>query len=95
MDEPLARWPSAPPGSETPTTHEAQMHALRTPLTAVILRVNLLRRRLRDSDQHRQLDDDLARIEAGLAQLVAAITAIDTIERDAKDDDTRGNELGQ
>ena len=85
MDEPLARWPSAPPGFETPTTHEARMHALRTPLTAVILRVNLLRRRLHSSDDHRQLDDELARIEAGLAQLAVAIAAIDRAETDAGD----------
>ncbi len=58
------------------------MHALRTPLTAVILRVNLLRRRLRGSDDHRHLDDELARIEASLAQLVTAIAAIDWAERD-------------
>ena len=88
MDEPPAPWPAAPPGSETLTTHEAHMHALRTPLTAVILRVNLLRRRLRGSDDHRQLDDDLARIEGGLDQLVVAIAAMDQEKRDMGGADT-------
>jgi signal transduction histidine kinase len=64
------------------------MHALRTPLTAVILRVNLLRRRLRGSDDHRQLDDDLARIEGGLDQLVVAIAAMDQEKRDMGGADT-------
>jgi hypothetical protein len=59
------------------------MHAMRTPLTVVILRVNLMRRRLRGSDDQRQLDDDLARVEAGLAQVVVAIAAMDRAEPDA------------
>ena len=88
MNEPPAPWPAAPPGSETPTTHEAHMHALRTPLTAVILRVNLLRRRLRGSDDHRQLDGDLARIEGGLAQLAVAVAALDRADSDAAGEDT-------
>jgi hypothetical protein len=68
------------------------MHAMRTPLTVVILRVNLMRRRLQGSDDQRQLDDDLARVEAGLAQVVVAIAALDRAELEAGDDGARRSE---
>ena len=63
--------------------HEMRIHALRTPLTAAILRVQLLRRRARKGIDPSLLDGELEQIEQGLAELASVIAAID---RDVRDD---------
>ena len=53
------------------------MHALRTPLTVVILRAQVLRRHLRRGDDSRALEAEMDLIDATLAQLSLAIDKLD------------------
>jgi signal transduction histidine kinase len=56
--------------------HAARMHELRSPLTVLVGRVQLLRRHLRGGDSAR-VQDDLEAIEASLARLTAAVERMD------------------
>src|SRR5215208_553012 len=57
--------------------HAARMPELRSPLTVVVARVQLLRRRLRGGDDPARVQDDLEAIEAALARLTAAVERLD------------------
>lgn len=60
---------------------QPDMHALRTPLTVVMLRAQILRRHLRRGDDFRALEAELDQIDATLAQLGLAI---DQLDRDGR-----------
>jgi hypothetical protein len=81
MDEPPATWPARLPPTGAQQEHDERIHALRTPLTEVILRVNLVRRHLRRGDDPRRADEELESVEQALAQLVAVIARIDDEQR--------------
>jgi signal transduction histidine kinase len=51
----------------------AWLHDVRTPLTAVVARVQLLRRRLRRGDDPARVAAEMEALEAALVRLVAAI----------------------
>ena len=53
------------------------MHDLRTPLTVLTDRVQLLRRHIRRGDDAVQIDNDLEAIEAAIVRLTAAVERID------------------
>jgi hypothetical protein len=53
--------------------HATRMHDVRTPLTAVVARVQLLRRRLRRGDDPARVAAEVEALEAALVRLVAAI----------------------
>jgi signal transduction histidine kinase len=53
------------------------LHEMRTPLTIVVARVQLLRRRLHRGEEPADLDHDLEAIESALARLTAAIERLD------------------
>jgi K+-sensing histidine kinase KdpD len=53
------------------------MHDLRTPLTVLMGRVQLLRRYLRRGDDAVQIDTDLEAIEAAIVRLTAAVERLD------------------
>ena len=52
------------------------MHDLRTPLTVLMGRIQLLRRRMRRDDAVR-IDTDLEAIEAAIVRLTAAVERLD------------------
>lgn len=58
-------------------TRQPDMHALRTPLTVVMLRAQILRRHLRRGDDVRSLEAELDQIDATLVQLALAIDQLD------------------
>jgi signal transduction histidine kinase len=58
-----------------------QMHDLRTPLTVLMGRVQLLRRRMRRGDDSVQIDTDLEAIEAAIVRLTAAVERLDRDRR--------------
>ena len=65
---------------EPPVTHETSrqlMHDLRTPLTVVMGRVQLLQRRLKQGAPPESLNLELESIEAALVRLVAAVERLD------------------
>ena len=74
MDELRSRL--EPPTPEQ-RAHAARMHDLRTPLTVVVARVQLLRRHLQGCDHPMQVHQDLEVIEAALARLTAAVARMD------------------
>jgi signal transduction histidine kinase len=51
----------------------ARMHDVRTPLSVVVARVQLLRRRLRRGDDPARVAAEVEALEAALVRLVAAI----------------------
>ena len=53
------------------------MHDLRTPLTVLMGRVQLLRRHMRRGDDAMQVDTDLEAIEAAIVRLTAAVERLD------------------
>jgi K+-sensing histidine kinase KdpD len=53
------------------------MHDLRSPLTVVVGRVQLLRRHLRDCEDPVRVHEDLEAIEAALVRLTAAVARMD------------------
>ena len=65
---------------ELPATHETSrrlMHDLRTPLTVVLGRVQLLQRRLKQGTPPESLAPELESIEAALVRLAAAVERLD------------------
>lgn len=69
--------------SQTKQQHEwaVLMHDLRTPLTVLMGRVQLLRRHMRRGDDVMQIDTDLEAIEAAIVRLTAAIERLDRDRR--------------
>jgi signal transduction histidine kinase len=57
------------------------LHDLRTPLTVLMGRVQLLRRHMRRGDDAVQIDTDLEAIEAALVRLTAAVERLDRERR--------------
>jgi signal transduction histidine kinase len=53
------------------------MHELRSPLTVIVGRVQLLRRHLRGGEDPERVHEDLDAIEAALARLTAAVARLD------------------
>jgi signal transduction histidine kinase len=60
--------------------HAARMHELRSPLTVLVGRVQLLRRHLRGGNDPARVQNDLEAIEAALARLTAAVERLDVAE---------------
>jgi signal transduction histidine kinase len=58
------------------------MHDLRTPLTVLMGRVQLLRRHMRRGNDIVQIDTDLEAIEAAIVRLTAAVDRLDRDRRD-------------
>jgi K+-sensing histidine kinase KdpD len=58
------------------------MHDLRTPLTVLMGRVQLLRCHMRRGDNTVQIDTDLEAIEAAIVRLTAAVERLDRDRRD-------------
>ena len=58
------------------------MHNLRTPLTVLMGRIQLLRRHMRRGDDTVQIDTDLEAIEAAIVRLTAAVDRLDRDRRD-------------
>jgi signal transduction histidine kinase len=56
------------------------MHELRSPVTVLVGRVQLLRRHLQRGDDPTRVQDDLEVIEAALARLTAAVERLDRSE---------------
>jgi signal transduction histidine kinase len=75
----------AAPELQSRTKHQqewaVQMHDLRTPLTVLMGRVQLLRRRMRRGDDSVQIDTDLEAIEAAIVRLTAAVERLDRDRR--------------
>jgi signal transduction histidine kinase len=71
----------APPEREAAATEARawaiRMHDLRTPLTVVLGRAQLARRRLRRGDDPARVDTELEALEAAVARLVAAVERLD------------------
>ena len=61
--------------------HAARMHELRSPLTVLVGRVQLLRRHLRGGNDSARVQNDLEAIEAALARLTAAVGHLDSSQR--------------
>jgi hypothetical protein len=57
------------------------MHALRTPLTVAMLRVQILRRHLRRGDELPSLESELDQIDATLVDLALVIDQLDRTDR--------------
>ena len=57
------------------------MHDLRTPLTVLMGRVQLLRRHMRRGDDAVRIDTDLEAIEAAIVRLTAAVERLDRERR--------------
>jgi signal transduction histidine kinase len=57
------------------------MHDLRTPLTVLMGRVQLLRRHMRRGDDAVQIDTDLEAIEAAIVRLTATVERLDRDRR--------------
>jgi len=53
------------------------MHDLRTPLTVLMGRIQLLRRHIRRGDDTVQIDTDLEAIEAAIVRLTATVERLD------------------
>jgi K+-sensing histidine kinase KdpD len=71
----------ARPEVQSQTQHQQEwavlMHDLRTPLTVLMGRVQLLRRHVRRGDDAVQIDTDLEAIEAAIVRLTAAVQRLD------------------
>ena len=72
--------PMHPPDDDE---RKPDMHALRTPLTVVMLRSQILRRHLRRGDAPQALEAELDQIDVTLVQLALAI---DRFDRDGRHD---------
>jgi K+-sensing histidine kinase KdpD len=57
------------------------MHDLRTPLTVLMGRVQLLRRHMRRGEDAVQIDTDLEAIEAAIVRLTATVERLDRDRR--------------
>ena len=69
-----------PPRHDAATAREElaeKLHDVRTPLTVVIGRVQLMRRRLQRGRVPENLDDELAEIEAAAKRLAEALARLD------------------
>ena len=77
MDELRAQLESRTPEQQA---QAELMHDLRSPLTVVVGRVQLLRRHLRGGEDPARVHEDLEAIEAALARLTAAVTRLDRSE---------------
>ena len=75
-DQPTPRAASQGPPTDQNGQHP-DMHALRTPLTVVMLRAQVLRRHLRRGDDFRALEAEIDLIDATLSQLALAIDQLD------------------
>ena len=75
----------AAPEVRSRTQHQQEwavlMHDLRTPLTVLMGRVQLLRRRMRRGDDAVQIDTDLEAIEAAIVRLTATVERLDRDRR--------------
>jgi signal transduction histidine kinase len=69
--------------SQTQQQHEwaVLMHDLRTPLTVLMGRVQLLHRHVRRGDDAVRIDTDLETIEAAIVRLTSAVERIDRQQR--------------
>ena len=77
MDEESTKRAPRPPHPTPQEARRLDMHALRTPLTVAMLRVQILRRHLRRGDDAASLSGELDQIDAALAQLALAIDQLD------------------
>jgi signal transduction histidine kinase len=75
----------AAPELRSRTQHQQEwavlMHDLRTPLTVLMGRVQLLRRHMRRGDDAVQIDTDLEAIEAAIVRLTATVERLDRDRR--------------
>jgi signal transduction histidine kinase len=75
----------AAPEVRSRTQHQQEwavlMHNLRTPLTVLMGRVQLLRRHMRHGDDAVQVDTDLEAIEAAIVRLTATVERLDRDRR--------------
>jgi len=75
----------AAPEVRSRTQHQQEwavlMHDLRTPLTVLMGRVQLLRRHMRRGDDAVQIDTDLEAIEASIVRLTATVECLDRDRR--------------
>jgi signal transduction histidine kinase len=75
----------AAPEVRSRTQHQQEwavlMHNLRTPLTVLMGRVQLLRRHMRRGDDAVQVDTDLEAIEAAIVRLTATVERLDRDRR--------------
>jgi signal transduction histidine kinase len=75
----------AAPEVRSRTQHQQEwavlMHDLRTPLTVLMGRVQLLRRHMRRGDDAVQVDTDLEAIEAAIVRLTATVERLDRDRR--------------
>jgi signal transduction histidine kinase len=75
----------AAPEVRSRTQHQQEwavlMHNLRTPLTVLMGRVQLLRRHMRRGDDAVQIDTDLEAIEAAIVRLTATVERLDRDRR--------------
>ena len=73
------------PELQSRTQHQRElavlMHDLRTPLTVLMGRVQLLRRQVRRGDDTVRIDTDLEAIEAAIVRLTAAVERLDRDSR--------------
>ncbi len=74
MDDLRAHLASRTPEQQA---HAEVMHELRSPLTVIVGRVQLLRRHLRGGENPERVHEDLEAIEAALARLTAAVERVD------------------
>jgi signal transduction histidine kinase len=75
----------AAPEVRSRTQHQQEwavlMHDLRSPLTVLMGRVQLLRRHMRRGDDAVQIDTDLEAIEAAIVRLTATVERLDRDRR--------------
>jgi signal transduction histidine kinase len=75
----------AAPEVRSRTQHQQEwavlMHDLRSPLTVLMGRVQLLRRHMRRGDDAVQVDTDLEAIEAAIVRLTATVERLDRDRR--------------
>jgi signal transduction histidine kinase len=75
----------AAPEVRSRTQHQQEwavlMHNLRTPITVLMGRVQLLRRHMRRGDDAVQVDTDLEAIEAAIVRLTATVERLDRDRR--------------
>jgi signal transduction histidine kinase len=75
----------AAPEVRSRTQHQQEwavlMHNLRTPLTVLMGRVQLLRRHMRRGDDAVQVDTDLEAIEAAIVRLTVTVERLDRDRR--------------
>jgi signal transduction histidine kinase len=70
------------PGTEAETHQQAWaalMHELRSPLTVVVGRLQLLRRHVNSGGGQARVEDDLEALEGAVARLVAAVERVERV----------------